>query len=201
MEHPLSRLIDQFKLLPGIGQKSAERLAFYMLSLSKQKVDVFSDTVKQTRAHVRYCECCYSIAFEARCRLCLDPTRNQRQLCIVADAKSVFSLERMQRFKGVYHVLGGLLSPLDGIHPEVLRLKELLARLRSSSFDEIVLAINPSIEGEATIMYIKSLLAPLSLNVSTLAYGLPVGADLDYIDELTLEKAYIGRSVEEKMSL
>lgn len=194
MGQPLVELIESFKLLPGIGQKSAERLAFYVLSMPAEKVHNLASVLKSTRDNVRYCRRCFNLTFQALCDICQHSSRNQKQLCVVADAKSIYALERMQRFRGVYHVLGGLLSPLDGLHPDSLRIKELLQRLKSDEIEELILAINPSIEGEATVLYLKSVLKSFDVKVSTLAYGLPVGSDLDYIDELTLEKAYLGRS-------
>lgn len=193
MSHPLGPLIEQFKQLPSIGQKSAERLAFYILSQPQQKVAQFSNCIIESRKNIKYCQRCFNLSTTDFCNICTSANRQTEQLCVVADTKSIYALERINRFKGLYHVLGGLLSPIEGLHPDSLRIKELIERCKNETFKEIILAINPSVEGEASILYLKSVLASFSIPITTLAYGLPVGADLDYIDELTLEKAYIGR--------
>lgn len=176
-----------------MGEKSAQRLAFFFLSLSPEEVEGFSNELIRTRKAIRYCSQCYNIAISDLCHICADPSRDPGSLCVVADPRDIFSLEKAAVFKGHYHVLGGLISPLDGIHPELLRLRELVDRLKNKAFSEVILAINPTVEGDATILYLEKLLAPLQVKVSRLAYGLPMGADIEYTDELTLQKAFQGR--------
>lgn len=151
-------------------------------------------TMVDTRQAIRYCQTCFNISLNPVCHVCSDPKRDEQSLCIVADPKDIFALERTGTHKGLYHVLGGLISPIDGIHPETLRIEELLLRLREAPPKEIILAINSTIEGEATVLYLSALLKPYNLPISQLAYGLPVGGDLDYADEMTLQKAFMGRT-------
>lgn len=179
--------------LPGIGEKSAQRLAFSFLSWPKSGVDTFSSVLTQTRHQIRYCKLCFNISFEETCVVCSDAMRDEKQLCVVCEPKDLFAIERAQCFKGRYHVLGGLISPIDGIHPEALRIQELIERLRGSAVTELILAINSTIEGEATVLYLSHLLAPFSLKITKLAHGLPMGSDIDYADEVTLQKSLLGR--------
>jgi len=194
MRHPLQPLIDHFSKLPGVGPKSAQRLAFHVLSMQAGDVRAFSDVLRQTRENTRYCERCFHITTEQYCDVCRSPKRDDRICCVVAHPKDVMAIERTASYSGVYHVLGGLLSPLDGMHPQSLRIPELIERVRHTSFREIVLAISPTIEGEATALYLGEVLAPYGVKLSKLAYGLPVGADMDYTDELTLQRALMGRT-------
>lgn len=191
--NPLSQLIEQLSLFPGIGEKSAQRMAFFLLSLPKEKVRRMGETLIETREKIRYCDHCFNISLTPLCFICESPSRNTQQLCIVASPKDIFALEKSNEYKGLYHVLGGVLSPIDGIHPETLRITELMHRCETESFQEIIFAINATIEGEATMLYLTDLLSRYKVSVTKLAYGLPVGADIDYADEITLQRALAGR--------
>lgn len=193
MKNPLGELVEQLSLLPGVGEKSAQRLAFFFLSLSKADVHRFSRVLSETREAIRYCELCFNISLAERCHICEDLERQHDVLCVVSEPKDVFSIERAGEFKGVYHVLGGLVSPLEGIHPEMLRVQELVDRLKQGRVSELIFAINSTVEGDTTILYLTQVLRPLGVKLSKLAYGLPMGADIDYTDELTLTKALQGR--------
>lgn len=186
-------MMAQLSKLPGVGQKSAQRLAFFLLSLPPKEVNQFANTIMTTRDRIRYCDQCFNISYQDRCHICLDSQRDSSQLCVVAEPKDVFALERMGLFKGYYHVLGGCISPIDGIHPDTLRMDELKTRVQSQDIKTMLLAINPTIEGEATIMYITALFENEDVELQSLAYGLPMGADIDYTDEMTLQKAFAGR--------
>ncbi len=194
VENPLQSLTEQLTKLPGIGPKSAQRLAFFFLSLSMGEVREFAEVLVKTRSSIRYCSRCFNIAISDLCFVCANPARDRHSLCVVSEPKDIFAVERMREFRGVYHVLGGLISPIDGIHPEVLRIAELQARLQSESVSEVILAINPTIEGDTTVLYLTKLLKQYPITVSKLAYGLPVGSDIDYADEMTLQKAFQGRT-------
>ena len=191
--NPLDPLILELAKLPGIGPKSAQRLAFHLLSLPETDVVNMANIMMTVRQSIQYCDTCFNISLSTKCHICSDYSRQHAQLCIVAEPKDIFAIERTQEFKGVYHVLGGVISPLDGAYPDTLRIAELIERLKKSEYSEIILAINPTIEGESTILYLQSLLKSYTVKVSTLAYGLPVGSDMDYADELTLQKAFLGR--------
>lgn len=192
-ESPLRPLIAELRQLPGIGEKSAQRLAFFLLSLPSASVEKMAKQMIKTRTEIRYCATCFNISLSEVCHICENPERDKELLCIVAEPRDIFALERTHEFKGLYHVLGGLISPIDGIHPDALRIPELLARLDEQPYKEIVLAINPTIEGDTTVLYLHSLLKKYTIPVTKLAYGLPVGADIDYADEMTLQKAFSGR--------
>ncbi len=192
--HPLQPLIDQFSILPGIGKKSAQRLAFYILSLPEKDVVRFAEVMKFTKQTVGYCERCFNLSIESLCTICNDSTRDESRLCVVAEPKDILALEKTFEYKGCYHVLGGYISPMDGVHSDSLRIQELLQRLRSGTFSELILALNPTIEGDATVHYLKQCLEPYDISVTQLAYGLPFGGDIDYTDELTLQKAFLGRT-------
>ncbi len=191
--NPLSPLIDQLSQFPGVGEKSAQRMAFFLLSLPKEKVRKMGEAIVETREKIRYCDNCFNISLSPRCFICENPNRNPKQLCVVSSPKDIFALEKSGDYKGYYHVLGGLLSPIDGIHPEGLRIEELMHRCETERYDEIIFAINASIEGEATMLYLSDLLARYNCNISKLAYGLPVVSDIDYADEITLQRALSGR--------
>ena len=193
-QNPLTPLIAQLSKLPGVGQKSAQRLAFFFLSLPKPDVSEFASVLTNTRTHIQYCQRCHNISLSTTCFVCADPKRLAHQLCVVAEPKDIFAIERMMTYKGLYHVLGGVISPLDGIHPEALRIPELLYRLKNDAISEIILAINPTIEGDATVLYLTHILKEFNVSKSKLAYGLPAGADMDYADDLTLRKAFSGRT-------
>ncbi len=197
MKHPLQPLIDHFSKLPGVGPKSAQRLAFHVLSMPVSDVQSFATVLRHTRENTRYCERCFHITTEQYCDVCTSVKRDNGICCVVAHPRDVMAIERTSSYQGVYHVLGGLLSPLDGMHPQSLRIPELIARVRQAAFREIVLAISPTIEGEATALYLGDVLASYGIRLSKLAYGLPVGADMDYTDELTLQRALMGRTLME----
>ncbi len=193
-QNPVQPLIDQLSALPGIGQKSAERLAYFFLSLPQADVGRFTETLTHIRRHIRYCERCFNLSLSQYCSICEDTSREANVLCVVAQPKDIGAIERMRQFQGRYHVLGGLISPLDGIHPELLRINELQRRLSEEPVKEIILAINPTVEGDATILYLSSVLRQYSVTLSQLAYGLPMGANIDYTDEITLRLAFDGRN-------
>ena len=191
---PLSRLIEQFASLPGIGRKTAQRLAFYVLTMSKEQAQAFSSAIMDAHEKIHYCSVCRNYTDKETCEICDDPSRDRSVICVVEDAKDVAAFERTREYRGLYHVLGGLISPMDGIGPDQLFLKELLSRVNDGTVKEVIMATNPTIEGEATAMYIGKLLKPLGVTVSRLAYGVPVGSDLEYVDEVTLYKAIENRS-------
>ncbi len=191
---PLSRLIEQFERLPGIGNKSAQRLAYYILGLSNEEVRCFSDAVLEAHKKIHYCKICCNLTDEELCPICRDPGRDRSVICVVEDPRDVIALERTHELEAVYHVLHGVISPLNGIGPDQLCIKELLARVQDQSVKEVIMATNPTVEGEATAMYISRLLKPLGVKVTRLAYGIPVGGELEYADEFTLTRALEGRS-------
>ncbi|MEG0693582.1 MAG: recombination mediator RecR [Oscillospiraceae bacterium] len=191
---PLTKLIEQFASLPGIGRKTAQRLAFYILTLSKEQAKEFSDSIMEAHDKIKYCEICKNYTDGTICDVCSDERRDKSILCVVEDAKDVAAFERTREYKGSYHVLGGLISPMDGIGPDQIFIKELLKRVQDGVVKEVVMATNPTVEGEATAMYISRLLKPFGVYVSRLAYGIPVGSDLEYADEITLFKALENRS-------
>lgn len=191
---PLSRLIEQFASLPGIGRKTAQRLAFYILTLPKEKAQAFADAVTDAHEKIHYCSVCKNYTDRDICDICSDDTRDKSVVCVVEDAKDVAAFERTREYRGLYHVLGGLISPMDGVGPDQLFVKELLARTQDGTVKEVIMATNPTVEGEATAMYLSRLLKPLGISVSRLAYGIPVGSDLEYADEITLYKALENRS-------
>ncbi|MCJ7826965.1 MAG: recombination mediator RecR [Demequinaceae bacterium] len=188
-------LIDELGRLPGIGPKSAQRIAFYLLSADPTDVHRLVETIQTVKEKVRFCEICGNVAEGERCRICLDPRRSDEALCVVEEAKDVVAIERTREFRGRYHVLGGAIDPMAGIGPDDLRIKDLIARLGNEAVKEVILATDPNIEGEATATYLARILAPLGLRITRLASGLPVGGDLEYADEVTLGRAFEGRRV------
>jgi recombination protein RecR len=190
---PLARLIEAFQRLPGIGPKTAQRLGFFLLKRPAEEVRELADAVGQLKASIVHCSVCFNVTEADPCRICRDPQRDRRVVCVVEEPNDLLALERTGEFRGRYHVLLGALSPLDGIGPEDLRVRELLTRLQADPVDEIILATNPSVEGEATAIYLGKLLRPLGVRVTRIARGLPVGGDLEYADEVTLSKALQGR--------
>ncbi len=190
----LSKLIEQFEKLPGVGKKSAQRLAFHMLDLPKEQAEEFADAILDARRQVRYCTVCQNLTDEELCSVCADSGRNPEEICVVEDPQDVLAFERTREYNGLYHVLHGAVSPLDGIGPEQLKIKELLQRIGKQPVKEIIMATNPTVEGEATAMYLSRLIKPLGIKVTRLAYGIPVGGDLEYADEVTLSRALEGRS-------
>lgn len=182
-------LIESFKYLPGIGDKTAERLAFSVLGLDDEQVELFSESLVDVKSKIHKCSKCNTLTEDNLCYICSDETRDSKILCVVDDCKSVFLFERLGMFNGKYHVLDGLISPLDGINPEDIGLDKLLDRINDEKFEEIIFAFKPSIEGETTTLYIKRVLEGLNIKISRLASGVPIGADIEYVDGLTLEKA------------
>ena len=191
---PLTRLIEQFERLPGIGKKTAQRLAFYVLGLPQEKAQEFANAILDAKEKIKRCAVCQNLTDEELCPICRSADRDRSSLCVVEDPRDVIAFERTKEYHGLYHVLHGLISPMDGIGPEQLTIKELLARLQSGEVQEVVMATNPTVEGEATAMYVARLLKPLGIKVTRLAYGIPVGGNLEYADEVTLYRALEGRS-------
>ena len=189
----VQELIDEFGRLPGIGPKSAQRIAFHILQTPSFDVKRLSQLLTEVRERVRFCEICGNVAEQERCAICRDPRRNQTLICVVEDAKDVAAIERTREFRGLYHVLGGSISPIAGIGPDDLRIAQLMQRLADGTVQEVILATNPNLEGEATATYLSRLLVPMGLRTTRLASGLPVGGDLEYADEVTLGRAFEGR--------
>jgi recombination protein RecR len=190
---PLARLITEFKRLPGIGQKSAQRLAFHVMRTSRDDAERLSQALLDVKDKLGLCEVCNNISDSARCQYCRDPNRDQKVICVVEEPNTIVGIEVTRQFNGLYHVLHGALSPLRGIGPEQLKLKNLIQRLNGSEVAEIIVATNPTVEGEATASYLSKLLKPLGLKVTRIAMGIPVGSDLEYADEVTMWKAMEGR--------
>ena len=189
----LEDLIESFKLLPGIGEKTAERLSFYMLNMDDEKTEFFSNSITEAKKKLHKCPVCSNITDKEKCNICSSTERNEKVLCVVEDAKSIFLFERTGSFKGFYHVIDGLISPLDGVNPEDIGIEKLIKRIENSSFEEIIIAVKPSIEGETTSLYIKKIIEGLNIKVTRIASGIPLGADIEYIDSLTLERALMDR--------
>lgn len=190
---PLQNLINQFEQLPGIGHKTAQRLAFHVLSMSDEKVRAFSDALIQAHTKIHRCEKCCDLTDDVLCPVCDDSARDAGVICVVENSRDVMAFERTHEYNGVYHVLHGVISPLNGVGPEDLTIKELLARLSDPGVREVIMATDPTAEGEATAIFLARLIKPMGIEVSRLAYGVPVGADLEYADEFTLLKAMEGR--------
>ena len=190
---PVARLIEALQKLPGIGPKTAQRLAFFLLKRPAEEVRVLSEAIAQVKAQIVNCSICFNVTEEDPCRICTDLARDSRLLCVVEEPNDLLAMERTGQYRGRYHVLLGALSPLDGIGPEDLRVRELLARLESQPVEELILATNPNVEGEATAIYLARLVKSLVPRVTRIARGLPVGGDLEYADEVTLGKALEGR--------
>ncbi|MBV8244915.1 MAG: recombination protein RecR [Candidatus Eremiobacteraeota bacterium] len=190
---PVAALINELSKLPTVGPKTAARLAFYLLNRPRNEAQALAEAILAMKDRVRLCSVCFSVTEDDPCTFCTDERRDATTICVVAEAKDIFALERTGAYKGRYHVLGGLISPMDGIGPAQLRVKELIERIGSDRPHEIIIATNPNAEGEATALYLSRLIAPLGATVSRLAYGLPIGGDLDYADEVTLGKALEGR--------
>lgn len=187
----LEELVNQFRRMPGIGEKSAQRMAFYVLSMEDADARKFADSIIAAHERIHRCSVCCNLTEDELCSVCRNEARNKGQICVVEDPRDVAAIERTREFDGVYHVLHGAISPMSGIGPDQLSIKELLARL--DGVTEVIMATNPTVEGEATAMYISRLLKPLGIKVTRLAYGVPVGADLEYADEVTLTRAMEGR--------
>ncbi len=190
----LESLIEQFERFPSVGHKTASRLAYHVLSMTDEDVMNFSRTVETAHKNIRHCRICCNLTDTEICSVCSDSSRDRSIICVVEDFRDVIALERTKEFNVTYHVLNGVLSPLDGITPDMICIKELLARLRDDTVKEVIMATNATVEGEATAMYISKLIRPLGIKVTRLAYGLPIGADLEYADEITLSRALSGRN-------
>lgn len=190
---PIQKLVNQLSKLPGIGQKSAQRLAYHIISMPEERVRELAVAIFNGKKHVHFCPVCGNYTDVDPCRLCSDERRNKQILCVVKDPRDVTALERMRDYEGQYHVLHGVISPMDGIGPDDIRIRELMRRLSTEPIEEVVLATNPDIEGEATAAYISRLIKPMGIKVTRIAHGVPVGGDLEYTDEITLMKAFEGR--------
>ncbi|TNM69460.1 recombination protein RecR [Streptomyces sp. NP160] len=192
-EGAVQDLIDELGRLPGVGPKSAQRLAFHLLAADEDEVARLVSALTEVKRRVRFCSVCGNVAQEEQCRICLDPRRDTTVLCVVEEPKDVVAIERTREFRGRYHVLGGAISPIEGVGPDDLRVRELLSRLASGEVTEVILATDPNLEGEATATYLARMLKPMGLRTTRLASGLPVGGDLEYADEVTLGRAFEGR--------
>jgi recombination protein RecR len=186
-------LIDELGRLPGVGPKSAQRIAFHIIQSDRVDVTRLAEVLKIVKERVKFCTICGNISEEELCKICRDPRRDKTSICVVEESKDVLAIEKTREFKGTYHVLGGAISPIDGVGPENLRIKELMTRLSETTIGEIIIATDPNLEGEATATYLTRLIKPLGIKVSRLASGLPVGGDLEYADEITLGRAFEGR--------
>ena len=189
----IEKLIESFEKLPSIGHKTAQRLAFYMLDISMQEATEFTDAILHAKQNLKFCSKCFNISDTDPCHICSDLKRDQATICVVEDVRDIIAMEKTHEFKGVYHVLHGSISPMNGVGPDDIKIKELLSRLMGGQVNEVVLATNPRVEGEATAMYLSKLIKPLGIKVTRIAHGIPVGGDLEYTDEITLTKALEGR--------
>lgn len=189
----IEKLIENFEKLPSIGHKTAIRLAFHMLDLDQERTDEFISSIKEAKKNLKYCSKCFNISDTDPCQICSSLKRDNSVICVVEDVRDVIAMERTHEFKGVYHVLHGSISPMNGIGPDDIKIKELLARLSDGSVKEIILATNPRVEGEATAIYLSKIIKPLGIKVTRIAQGIPVGGDLEYTDEVTLSQALEGR--------
>ncbi len=190
---PLSKLIGHFEKFPGIGPRTAQRLALFVLKQPESTIRDFSKALLEAHSNVGRCKKCFNLTSEDECEICKNTQRDQKLICVVADTKDLLALERAREFKGVYHVIGGLISPMDSVGPELLEIRSLVERVSKSEIDEIILALTPSIEGDTTSLYIGKLLSPFT-KVTRIAYGLPMGSELEYVDEVTLARALEGRT-------
>ena len=191
---PLVKLIEQFERLPGIGKKSAQRLAFYVLDMPKDKAAAFANAILDAHEKIRRCAVCQNLTDQEVCPICSEDGRDGAVICVVEDPQDILAFERTKEYHGLYHVLHGLISPMDGVGPEQLYIKELLARVQKGGLEEVIMATDPTVEGEATATYLARLLKPMGLRVTRLAYGIPVGGNLEYADEVTLYRALEGRN-------
>ena len=192
---PIQDLITQLSSLPGIGPKSAQRIAFYLLDADAEDVNALANSIIRAKQTVKFCQVCFNATEDEICRICRDPRRDRTKICVVEESKDIVAIERTREFRGLYHVLGGAISPIDNRGPADLHIRELVRRLEDGTVTEIILATNPNTEGEVTATYLSRLLSPLGVQISRLASGLPVGGDLEYADEITLGRAFEGRRV------
>lgn len=190
---PVARLIEEFEKLPGIGHRTAQRLAFHVLNLPEEKAVNLANAIREAKQRIKYCSICSNLTDIDPCAICTSSSRDHSFICVVEDPRDVVAMERTREFKGIYHVLHGAISPMEGIGPEDIKIKDLLKRIGEGDVKEVILATNPNIEGEATAMYISKLLRPLGIKTTRIAHGIPVGGDLEYADEVTLAKAFEGR--------
>ena len=189
----IEKLIESFERLPSIGHKTAIRLAFYILNSTQEETNEFVSSILEAKKNLKYCSICYNISDTDPCQICANAKRDKSSICVVEDVKDIIAMERTHEFKGVYHVLHGSISPMNGIGPEDIKIKELLERLKETDVNEIIIATNPRVEGEATAIYLSKLIKPIGIKVTRIAHGIPVGGDLEYTDEVTLSKALEGR--------
>lgn len=190
---PLANLVEYFQKFPGIGPKSAQRMAFFLLKMPPGEVEKFAQSMVIAKETIKYCETCFNMSASNPCEICSDETRDKSTICVVAETKDLIAIEKTREYRGQYHVLQGVISPIDGVGAEDIRIKELLVRITDERVKEVILALSPSVEGEATSLYLSRLIKPFKIKVSRIAFGLPVGADLEYADEITLARAIEGR--------
>ncbi|MBQ7107412.1 MAG: recombination protein RecR [Clostridia bacterium] len=190
----LNELAAQFERLPGIGKKTAQRLSYFILEQPPERAKKFAEALVNAREKIRFCECCQALTDLEKCSICNDDNRDKSVICVVENPKDIMAFERTREYRGLYHVLHGAISPLDGVGPEQLKIKELMSRLADGTVTEVIMATNPTVEGEATASYISRLLKPMGIKISRLAYGIPVGGELEYADEVTLSRALDGRN-------
>lgn len=189
----IASLIEHFQKFPSVGPKSAQRMAFYLLRMPKSEVEKFAQSMLDAKENTKTCEICFNLSSTSPCEICTSPQRDKSTICVVAETKDLVAIEKTNEYKGLYHVLQGLISPMDGIGADDIRIKELLNRLTDENVKEVILALSPSVEGEATSLYLNKLIKPFGIKISRIAFGLPVGADLEYADEITIAKAIEGR--------
>lgn len=192
---PLARLIDELSKLPGIGPRTAQRLALYILNISKEEAGILAQSIISAKEQIKRCQICHNLTDQNICEICRDQTREKDTICIVETARDLMAIEKTGGFRGLYHVLQGAISPLDGVEPDHLTIDHLLSRLKKEKIKEVILATNPNIEGEVTGAYIAKLIKPLGIQITRIAYGVPIGGDLEYADEVTLSQALIGRQI------
>ena len=192
---PLAQLIEFFQKFPGVGPKSAQRMAFHLLKMPLSEVQRFAQILVNAKENIHYCSTCFNMSASDPCEICTDTRRDNSVICVVAETKDLIAIEKTREYKGLYHVLQGTLSPLDGIGVEDIRIKELITRVADENIKEVILALSPSVEGEATSLYLTKLIKPFNIKISRIAFGLPVGSDLEYADEITLAKAIEGRRI------
>ena len=189
----IASLIEHFQKFPSVGPKSAQRMAFYLLRMPKSELEKFAQSMLDAKENTKTCEICFNLSSTSPCEICTSPQRDKSTICVVAETKDLIAIEKTNEYKGLYHVLQGLISPMDGIGADDIRIKELLNRLTDENVKEVILALSPSVEGEATSLYLNKLIKPFGIKISRIAFGLPVGADLEYADEITIAKAIEGR--------
>ena len=190
---PLAHLIEYFQKLPSIGPKTATRLALYVIKMSENEVNNFANAMLEAKKQISYCSTCFNMSCNDPCEICSNASRNKEVICVVSETKDLMAIEKTNEYNGLYHVLQGLISPIDGIGPDDIRIKELLYRVSQNNVKEIILALNPSVEGEATSLYLHKLLKPFEIKITRIAFGLPMGSELEYADEMTLARAMEGR--------